>query len=153
MIIASLAKGGTADFLLPKAVDAAAAGARGAGGMAGAGGVDAGTIMAIAAAGLGAAIVAWTILAAVRRDRRRHGPTVRHLGRSLGLAADDRRLVAGVARSAGVVNPGAMLISRGCFDAAVGAVRAAAACDAFGSPDPVTAPGRVHPEPASGRAR
>jgi hypothetical protein len=69
------------------------------------------------AAGLALAF-AWLVVALVRRDRARHGPTVRHLARGLGLAPSTRRFLARVAAVAGQPGPGGLLISRGCFDAA-----------------------------------
>ena len=70
-------------------------------------------------AGAGTAIFAWVIVALVRRDRARHGATVRHLSHALGLSLGQRRLVHHVARVVGVREVGSLLISRGCFDRAV----------------------------------
>jgi len=76
------------------------------------------TMWAVLLAGAGAAMLAWVIVAAIRRDRARQGPAVRFLARSLGLSAGQRRLLEHVARAAGLSNAGSLLISRGCFDRA-----------------------------------
>lgn len=77
------------------------------------------TMWAVLLAGAGVAMLAWVIVAAIRRDRARHGPTVRSLARALGLSAGQRRLLDRVARAAGLSSAGSLLISRGCFDRAV----------------------------------
>jgi hypothetical protein len=76
-------------------------------------------LWAVLLTGVGAAMLAWVIVAAVRRDRARHGPTVRYLARALGLSAGQRRLLERVARATGLPSAGSLLISRGCFDKAV----------------------------------
>lgn len=86
----------------------------------GAGSSLAGPVMwAILLAGAGTAVFAWVIVALVRRDRARHGPTVRLLARGLGLNVGQRRLIHHVAHVVGVREVGSLLISRGCFDRAV----------------------------------
>ena len=69
----------------------------------------------------GAAFLAAFLVARIRRDRGRHGPTIRHLAGDLGISPREQRLLGRVARGAGLRHPGSLLISRGCFDAAVGA--------------------------------
>ena len=49
-------------------------------------------------------------------DRLRQGAAYRRLGRALGLARRDRRLVWHVAREARLPCPASLLISAGCFD-------------------------------------
>ncbi|MDY7108253.1 MAG: hypothetical protein SYC29_06410 [Planctomycetota bacterium] len=77
------------------------------------------TMWAIALAGAGALVLAWIIVAAIRRDRARHGPAVRLIARGLGLRGTQLRLLREVARAAGVREVGSLLVSRGCFDRAV----------------------------------
>ena len=48
------------------------------------------------------------------------GPDVRRLARLLGVRFSQRVLLERVARAAGLPSTGSLLISRGCFDAAVG---------------------------------
>ena len=67
---------------------------------------------------VGASALAWAIVAALRRDRARHGPAVRRLATGLWISAARRRLLHRVARAAGLSGPGSLLISRGCFDRA-----------------------------------
>ncbi len=64
------------------------------------------------------ALVAVGVLSLVRRDHVRQGPTMRRLGRALGLDAPQRRLLEQLAVKTGVRCPAALLISRGCFDTA-----------------------------------
>ncbi len=64
------------------------------------------------------ATVAMTaIVSLVQRDRARLGPTTRRLCRAVGVGAADRRLLESLARGVGVPCA-AMLVSRGCFEAA-----------------------------------
>jgi hypothetical protein len=80
----------------------------------------AGSVMwAIVLAAAGTAGMAFVIVALIRRDRARHGATVRHLSHALGLSLGQRRLVHHVACVVGVREVGSLLISRGCFDRAV----------------------------------
>lgn len=70
-----------------------------------------------------AAVVALVaVVSLVRRDRARYGPTFRRLCRALRVGGADRRRVSDLARALGA--PAAsLLVSRGCFDAAVVAAR------------------------------
>ncbi len=77
-----------------------------------------GRAILLAAIVIAAAAVAAAVVAVFRRDRRRHGPTVRRLCRGLGLRLDQRRLLARVARAGDQPHAGGVLLSRGCFDAA-----------------------------------
>ena len=77
-----------------------------------------GRAILLAAIVIAAAAVAAAAVALFRRDRRRHGPTVRRLCRGLGLRLDQRRLLARVARAGDLPHAGGVLLSRGCFDAA-----------------------------------
>lgn len=72
-----------------------------------------GWTLPVAGAAAGSLLVAraWSI-----RDRRRHGPARRRLARMLGLGAGDRRLLERMAAATGV-EAGALLLSRGLFDA------------------------------------
>lgn len=72
----------------------------------------------LAAIVIAAAAAAAAVVAVFRRDRLRHGPTVRRLCRGLGLRLDQRRLLERVARAADQPHAGGVLLSRGCFDAA-----------------------------------
>ena len=60
--------------------------------------------------------VVWNLLG---RKRGGGGLTYRRLCRGLGLDGPQRRMVAQVARAAGIDHPASLLISRGCFDRAV----------------------------------
>ena len=60
--------------------------------------------------------VGWNL---IRRTRGRGGLTYRRLCRGLGLDGPQRRLVAQVARAAGIDPAASLLISRGCFDRAL----------------------------------
>ncbi len=53
----------------------------------------------------------------VRRDRARFGPTTRRFCHAVGVGKSDRRLLEDLARIVGVPCA-ALLVSRGCFDAA-----------------------------------
>jgi hypothetical protein len=77
------------------------------------------TIAAMVVSCLVAGTLAWAIVTAMRRDRARHGPTVRRLAARLGLSASARVLLGRVARTAAMSSAGSLMISRGCFDAAV----------------------------------
>lgn len=66
-----------------------------------------------------AALAASAIVSLVRRDRARLGPTTRRLCRALGVGVSERRLLDHLARGLGVPNGASLLVSRGCFDAAV----------------------------------
>jgi hypothetical protein len=93
---------------------------RGAGGASDAGpGLSGSAIWATALAGAGALLLAWIVVAMIRRDRARHGPAVRLIARGLGLSGAQRRLIRHVARVTGVREVGSLLISRGCYDRAV----------------------------------
>ena len=81
-------------------------------------------LLVIALFATGAAILAAVVVGHVRRDRAHHGPVVRRLARGLGLSPRDWRLLARVARAARRPQAGSLLISRGCFDAAVRAYAA-----------------------------
>ncbi len=73
----------------------------------------------IATAAVAAALVALGITLLLRLDRARHGPTLRQLGRGLGIGFADRRLLQRVARHGGFTTAGSLLVSRGCFEEAV----------------------------------
>ncbi len=68
---------------------------------------------------MAAALAGTAALALIRRDRRRLGPLTRQLARNLGLDRSQCRAMQRVARAAGLPTAASMLISRGCFDAAV----------------------------------
>jgi hypothetical protein len=66
--------------------------------------------------------LALAVLAArslIGRDRARGGPTCRRLCRALGVRVAQRRRLERVARRAGVPSAASLLMSRGCYDAAV----------------------------------
>lgn len=65
------------------------------------------------------ALAALAIVSLVRRDRARLGPTTRRLCRTLGVGVSERRLLEHLARGLGVPSGASLLVSRGCFDAAV----------------------------------
>lgn len=77
------------------------------------------TALVIALVAAGTALLAAIVVRHLRRDRASDGPAVRHLARGLGLSGGERRLVMRMARVAGRPHAGSLLISRGCFDAAV----------------------------------
>ena len=77
------------------------------------------TLLLLALIGAGAAMLAAIIVGRLRRDRACHGPVVRHLARGVGLSPHELRLLERVARAAGRPHAGSLLVSRGCFDAAV----------------------------------
>jgi hypothetical protein len=54
----------------------------------------------------------------IQRDRARHGPAVRRLAAALGVRGEQRRLLAAMARAAGLPHPGSLLVCEGAFDAA-----------------------------------
>ena len=58
------------------------------------------------------------IVSLVRRDRARQGPTFRRMCRALRIRAADRRRLQDLART-GRAPAASLLVSRGCFDAAV----------------------------------
>ena len=70
----------------------------------------------IAAAGMVAAAALASLL---RRDRQRLGPPSRRCCRALRVPRTERGLVGRIARGIGANGPIAVLVSRGCFDAAV----------------------------------
>ena len=82
-------------------------------------GVSGEMLLAAALAAPGAALAAWLVLTALRRDRARGGPGERLLARSLRLTRDQLRLLRRAARAADLPNAACLLISRGCFDFAV----------------------------------
>jgi hypothetical protein len=71
-------------------------------------------LIAVAIAGMTAAV-----LSLLHRDAERQGPVVRALARQFGLNPEERRVVLRVAARAHVHAPAALLVSRGCFDAAI----------------------------------
>jgi hypothetical protein len=62
-------------------------------------------------------VAAVAITSLVKRDRARFGPATRRFCHALGVGSADRRLLESRARGVGV-RCAALLISRGCFDAA-----------------------------------
>ncbi|MHC4447059.1 MAG: hypothetical protein ACYSXF_04650 [Planctomycetota bacterium] len=74
----------------------------------------AGTLIIVGGA-LATAVV-WNL---IWRKRGGCGLTYRRLCRSLGLDGPQRRLVAQIARAAGIDHASSLLVSRGCFDLAV----------------------------------
>ncbi len=72
-----------------------------------------GSVLVLLAAALGTAAVT----SLVRRDRDRLGPTTRRFCRGLGVGTSDRQLLEDLSHLAGVPCA-ALLVSRGCFDAA-----------------------------------
>ena len=66
---------------------------------------------------LAATLATTAIASLVRRDRARLGPTTRRCCRAVSVGIWDRRLLEGLARIVGVPCA-ALLVSRGCFDAA-----------------------------------
>ena len=70
-----------------------------------------------------AATIALLIAVGLRKraaeDREEHGPVHRQLCRELGVSASQQRLLGDLSRAVGLSKPGALLISRGCFDRAV----------------------------------
>jgi hypothetical protein len=77
--------------------------------------IFAGVAIAVVAAGV-FAVSAWSLR---RRDRNRLGPTTRRLCRALRVRRGDRKLLDRLAGAVGAPSAAPMLISRGCFDAAV----------------------------------
>ena len=65
------------------------------------------------------ALAASAIVSLVRRDRAQLGPTTRRLCREVGVGVSERRLLDHLARGLGVPSGASLLVSRGCFDAAV----------------------------------
>lgn len=55
----------------------------------------------------------------MRHDSDQHVPTFRRAARSLGIDVSNQRLLEDIAKSVGHDNPASLLISIGCFDAAV----------------------------------
>ena len=66
---------------------------------------------------LAATLATAAIASLVRRDRARLGPTTRRFCCAVSVRKSDRRLLAGLAHVIGVPCA-ALLVSRGCFDAA-----------------------------------
>ncbi len=66
---------------------------------------------------LAAMLAAAAIASLVRRDRARLGPTTRRFCRAVSVGTSDRRLLEDLAHIVGVPCA-ALLVSRGCFDAA-----------------------------------
>ncbi len=66
---------------------------------------------------LAAMLATAAIVSLVRRDRARFGPTTRRCCRAVSVGMSDRRLLEDLARIVGVPCA-ALLVSRGCFDAA-----------------------------------
>ena len=66
---------------------------------------------------LATALATAAIASLVRRDRARLGPTTRRFCHAVSVRRSDRRLLEGLAHVVGVPCA-ALLISRGCFDAA-----------------------------------
>jgi hypothetical protein len=72
------------------------------------------------------AVAALALASLVRRDRAAHGPSARRLCRALGLSKTEARLLGRVARASRAPGAGSLLVSRGCFDDAVGSYAAGA---------------------------
>ncbi len=68
---------------------------------------------------VGGALATGVVWNLIRRTRGGGGGTYRRLCRGLGLDGPQGRMVAQVARSAGIDHAASLLISRGCFDRAV----------------------------------
>ncbi len=66
---------------------------------------------------LAAALATAAVASLVRRDRARLGPTTRRFCHAVGVGTSDRRLLEDLAHIVGVPCA-ALLVSRGCFDAA-----------------------------------
>ena len=66
---------------------------------------------------LAATLATSAIASLVRRDRARFGPTTRRFCHAVNVGTSDRRLLNDLARIVGVPCA-ALLVSRGCFDAA-----------------------------------
>ena len=81
-----------------------------------------GSVLVLLAATLGTAAIA----SLVRRDRARLGPTTRRFCHAVGVGTSDRRLLESLAHVVGVPCA-ALLVSRGCFDAAATHVAASEA--------------------------
>jgi hypothetical protein len=75
--------------------------------------------IALIVAGLAAGLLAALVQRGVRHDRAAHGPALRRLTRALGLSLLDRHTLRRLARTGNVRFAACLLISRGCFDAAV----------------------------------
>ncbi len=68
---------------------------------------------------VGGALATGVVWSLIRRKRGGGGFTYRRLCRGLGLDGSQRRMVAQVARAAGIDHAASLLISRGSFDRAV----------------------------------
>ncbi len=68
---------------------------------------------------VGGALATGVVWNLIRRKRGGGGCTYRRLCSGLGLDGPQRRMVAQVARAAGIDHAASLLISRGCFDRAV----------------------------------
>lgn len=78
-----------------------------------------GRLAALLLLAIAVAAMAGAVLSLRHRDAERQGPAVRALARQLGLDPQERRVVVRVAARAHVHAPAALLVSRGCFDAAI----------------------------------
>jgi len=76
-------------------------------------------IIALLASAMLCGLLAAFVMRAGRRDRAIHGPAFRRIARGIGLGPLEQRSLIRLARLAEYPTPACLLISRGCFDAAV----------------------------------